>query len=306
MQDEALARARAGGPWVRVGSDLGALAAQVKLARSLGLQGNSERGAETQKPFCARVGRHGNGRVVGFGSKLDAVVRELRELKRRDPAAKSLVFSQWADALLLLREALAVNSIASLVLTGGEGAVETLRRFRESTDATASSAEANGPGPTRGGAAALGGGSVQVLLMPLKATNAGLSINEATHVFLLDTGLDRGLEIQALARVRRINSTSPTTVHRVIMQETIEEAIWELLRPGHQAPPAAASPGAPGPSGGAAAAVPARPVEVRRCDVYAMLRRLRTLFQANSRCLGPRPGWRRRILEDLASGLGAV
>jgi E3 ubiquitin-protein ligase SHPRH len=158
---------------------------------------------------------------------------------------------------------------------------------------------------------AMNDGSVQVLLMPLKATNAGLSINEATHVFLLDTGLNRGLEIQALARVRRINSTQTTTVHRLIMQGTIEEAIWNLLRPAHDAAIAASTATASsssssdssssstatadatatgereGSGGGSAtqkggegmASLAARH-QVRRSDVHRMLKKLKYLYHA--------------------------
>jgi len=284
-------------------------------------------------------------------------VRELRRLKRQDPNIKSLVFSQWSEALLLLREALTVNSVSSLVLSGGAGAVETLRRFRESSSESSSesspssssskpSSGSTSPSPSsskkrRGGkstslataaegAAAAGkalekgnnnkddgdeeemgkmnDGSVQVLLMPLKATNAGLSISEATHVFLLDTGLNRGLEIQALARVRRINSTQTTTVHRLIMQGTIEEAIWNLLRPAHDAAIAAStascssyssdstvtgegegcSGGGGGGGGGSAtqkkgdegmASLAAR-YQVRRSDVHKILKKLKYLYHA--------------------------
>ncbi len=80
--------------------------------------------------------------------------------------------------------------------------VETLKRFRESSDADAivygepTSATDLTDGAVELPEAPEGNGAVQCLLMPLKGTNAGLSINEATHVFLLDTGLHRGLEIQ--------------------------------------------------------------------------------------------------------------
>ena len=36
---------------------------------------------------------------------------------------------------------------------------------------------------------------------------------QATHVFLLDTGLAPDLEVQALARVRRLDSPGDTTVN---------------------------------------------------------------------------------------------
>ena len=56
--------------------------------------------------------------------------------------------------------------------------------------------------------------ALSVLLLPLRSQNAGLNLSEATHVFLLDVTLERALETQALARVRRLDSTRDTFVHR--------------------------------------------------------------------------------------------
>jgi len=267
----------------------------------------------------------GNGRVLGFGSKLDAIVLELRRLKREDPSVKSLVFSQWSEALLLLREALTANSVASLVLTGGTGAVETLRRFRQtsehpipsSSSSSSSSSLLNtrvskrhhlstndddSPGPQpQDYDDDDDHGAVQVLLMPLKATNAGLSINEATHVFFLDTGLNRGMEIQALARVRRLNSTRATTVHRLVMEGSIEEAIWNLLKQSRQAQQTQAQQQTRVQEGGeegentasssssssSSSSLAARP-ELKRSDVHRMLKRLKQLYQSRGNDGGER------------------
>ena len=56
--------------------------------------------------------------------------------------------------------------------------------------------------------------ALSALLLPLRSQNAGLNLSEATHVFLLDVTLERALETQALARVRRLDSTRDTFVHR--------------------------------------------------------------------------------------------
>jgi hypothetical protein len=246
-----------------------------------------------------------------------------------------LVFSQWSDALALLREALTVNAVGSLVLTGGVGAVQTLKQFRESGGATAAAAAALPASLLADGATDIDGGTtmdvdessssssssssgsgsgsdsgtsaaslvaaaaaahpIQVLLMPLRATNAGLSISEASHVILLDTGLNSQAEVQALARVRRLNSTTATTVHRFVMRGTVEEAIWQLLGK-RQRPNKGGGEG--GGSGGGASKDDddddgndgdgdgdnddgeggGSGREVRRSDLYAMLQRLRKLY----------------------------
>mmetsp|Transcript_16651 Transcript_16651/g.28376 ORF Transcript_16651/g.28376 Transcript_16651/m.28376 type:complete len:243 (-) Transcript_16651:156-884(-) len=140
-------------------------------------------------------------------------------------------------------------------------------------------------------------GAVQVLLMPLKATNAGLSINEATHVFFLDTGLNRGMEIQALARVRRLNSTRATTVHRLVMEGSIEEAIWNLLKQSRQAQQTQAQQqthvqegskeGENTASSSSSSSLAARP-ELKRSDVHRMLKRLKQLYQSRGNDGGER------------------
>lgn len=154
--------------------------------------------------WARRVGREGTNLVTGWGSKLDAIVARLRQLRSGpDPVAKALVFSQWSDALVLLQDALTANSVPSAMLAGGRKSAAALARFRSDP-------------------------SVVCLLMPLHSTNAGLNLNEATHVFLLDTGVQHEPEVQALARVKRLNSTRATHVHRFVMHGTIEEAIWNL------------------------------------------------------------------------------
>jgi hypothetical protein len=279
---------------------------------------------------------HGNGLVSGFGSKVDAVVAELRALKRQAPGTKSLVFSQWADALTLLRHALTANSISSLLLTGDSKAVDTLHKFRATTESSSTSTTTTTKKSKSKNSAKDNGisepwnGPIDVLLMPLKATNAGLSLNEATHVFLLDTTLNRGLETQALARVRRINSTQSTIVHRFVMCGTIEEAIWDLLKQSqegqqheeegdHKAGSSlAASVNSSGRSNDSNSAPissspssssTGTPHEIRRCDVHRLLTNLRDLYRTDPAAMGAekkgkdepthRPAWRARFLKDL-------
>jgi len=220
--------------------------------------------------------------IEGFGSKIDALVKSLIAIKQKDPSVKSLVFSQFPEALKLVQDALTMNSVCSLVLTTGKTGENVLNQFRGTTPmkpSYSSKTKERKPKKVKSKSKLSSqnddmisttadvkmddyeGAIIQVLLMPLKSTNAGLSINEATHVFLLDTGLNRGLEIQALARVRRINSTQSTYVHRLIMQDTIEAATWDLCRKAllhadHETSQ-----------------------NIKRSDVYSMLSNLKNLYQ---------------------------
>jgi hypothetical protein len=230
-----MSAASKGNDWssTRVVMDLDQVQMQVQLASKLGV-------SSTLPPSLD----HHNKLITGFGSKIDHVVTKLVELKRQDPNIKSLVFSQWPDALQLVQEALSMNSVSSLIMTGNKAGEVALRRFKGLPSITPEKkAKKVSKRKNKGGKNEVmsdngeeveqidecEGASIQVLLMPLKSTNAGLSISEATHVFLLDTGLNRGLEIQALARVRRLNSTKSTFVHRLITEGTIESVTWDLL-----------------------------------------------------------------------------
>ena len=67
--------------------------------------------------------------------------------------------------------------------------------------------------------------AVRVLLIPLSLGADGLSITEASHVFILEPLLNKAVEAQAVARVSRIGQIRPTFVHKYILSRTIEERI---------------------------------------------------------------------------------
>eukprot|EP00615_Pteridomonas_danica_P018757 CAMPEP_0114396888 /NCGR_PEP_ID=MMETSP0102-20121206/13869_1 /TAXON_ID=38822 ORGANISM="Pteridomonas danica, Strain PT" /NCGR_SAMPLE_ID=MMETSP0102 /ASSEMBLY_ACC=CAM_ASM_000212 /LENGTH=622 /DNA_ID=CAMNT_0001557759 /DNA_START=332 /DNA_END=2196 /DNA_ORIENTATION=- len=108
--------------------DLDNLIDEVKLARRL-----TENDVDTDKGVVddpLKPPAHENIHITGFGSKIDALTKALVTMKDENPNTKSLVFSQWADALDLVQEALTCNGICSLILTGGKSAEETLKRFK--------------------------------------------------------------------------------------------------------------------------------------------------------------------------------
>lgn len=66
---------------------------------------------------------------------------------------------------------------------------------------------------------------VRVLLIPLSLGSNGLSIIEATHVFLVEPLINEAIESQAIARVARIGQIHNTFVHKYVLKGTIEEKI---------------------------------------------------------------------------------
>ena len=117
---------------------------------------------------------------------------------------RALVFSQWTGLLDRLEPLLQGAGIAFARLDGSTpNRHEVVRTFAD---------EAGPP----------------VLLMSLKAGGVGLNLTAADHVFLLDPWWNPAAEDQAADRANRIGQTRPVLVHRLISDETVEEAILAL------------------------------------------------------------------------------
>ncbi|KXZ46935.1 hypothetical protein GPECTOR_39g429 [Gonium pectorale] len=166
--------------------------------------------------------------------KISALMRRLVWLRDNRPAEKSLVFSQWADALQIVRRGLHDNGIGCVALESGRKTREAVTSF-------------------------LNDDSCRVFLLSLRQGAAGLTLVRANHVFLLEPSLDPAIEQQAVARVHRIGQTRDVTVTRLLVDGSVEEAVMRMLREKQQlfmesahhhlgAGPSTSTPGA-GPSG---------------------------------------------------------
>lgn len=138
---------------------------------------------DARSPELAHTG------IPDYGSKVDRVCQFIQRIAAE--RKKCLVFSSWIDALELLQVALESRNVKSLVMRNASTTPQVLRIFRTNPDCTA-------------------------LLLSLRTSNAGLNISEASTVIMLDSGLDIGLETQALARVQRLDSGGESTVYRFI------------------------------------------------------------------------------------------
>jgi len=69
---------------------------------------------------------------------------------------------------------------------------------------------------------------VRIMLVSLKAGNAGLNLNMASRVIILDPFWNPFIEEQAIDRAHRIGQNRPVKVHRVLVQGTVEDRIIEL------------------------------------------------------------------------------
>jgi len=134
--------------------------------------------------------------ISTFSSKVETIVQDILNVE-----AKCLIFSQWSDALELLRDCLNSHSIENYL--GNTRSDIAISKFTSSNKKAA-------------------------LLLPLKSCNHGLNLPEAQHVFLMEPCLQPALEEQAIARVRRLDQQKSTYVHRYITRNSIESKIYEI------------------------------------------------------------------------------
>ncbi len=69
---------------------------------------------------------------------------------------------------------------------------------------------------------------VKVILVSLKAGNAGLNLNAASQVIIMDPFWNPYIEMQAVDRAHRIGQRRTVKVHRILIQDTVEDRIVQL------------------------------------------------------------------------------
>jgi len=166
-------------------------------------------------PICRQTTRHQDINYVnasvdridgikeGYSSKIYHATQCVQRIHRMDPTAKILIFSEWQDVLKIMSHALTASGVAHAYGAGGNKTLGALSKFKEQED-------------------------MVCLLLPIRSAGNGLNLPEANHVILLEPSLNRGNELQAIGRVDRIGQTRRTTVHRFVMQGTVEEQILLL------------------------------------------------------------------------------
>jgi SNF2 family DNA or RNA helicase len=133
--------------------------------------------------------------VIGsWGTKVTRLVADLQDM--RDLGEKGIVFSMYDELLHIVSQALSVNRINFVRVKSLKEIGACTARFR-STDCS-------------------------VLLLNVKNGAEGLTLVQATHVFMIEPLLNCGLDSQAINRVHRIGQTSKTYVHRYLIEGTIE------------------------------------------------------------------------------------
>ncbi len=136
-------------------------------------------------------------------SKLEAATALLESLLA--DGQRALVFSQFTSHLALVREVLDERGRDYLYLDGATPAAARARLVDEWAT-----------------------GAPGLFLISLKAGGSGLNLTGADAVIHLDPWWNPAVEDQATDRTHRIGQTRPVTVVRLIVQQTIEEAVLDL------------------------------------------------------------------------------
>jgi SNF2 family DNA or RNA helicase len=141
-------------------------------------------------------------------AKIDQMMEFLEEIiETADDGEKVLIFSQW-------------TSLLDLAEVPIEGKGWGYRRYDGSMNAKMRGDAVDDFKDARK--------NVRIMLVSLKAGNAGLNLNVANRVIILDPFWNPYVEEQAIDRAHRIGQVRPVKVHRVLIPSTVEDRIIEL------------------------------------------------------------------------------
>lgn len=138
-----------------------------------------------------------------FSEKIQTLVQHLLYIQEQEQEAKSIIFSAWADSLRIVEYALKINGLKSIRVDQNRKNPNAAQQFAQD--------------PT-----------LSVLLLHGEKENAGLNVTCASRVFLLESVVHHGFEIQAIARIDRMGQTRPTEVYCYYAEDTIEKNILDL------------------------------------------------------------------------------
>ncbi|TKA54908.1 hypothetical protein B0A49_11516 [Cryomyces minteri] len=140
-------------------------------------------------------------------AKIEKTMELMREIVAREDGPKTIIFSQWTSLLDLLEVPISKE---------GWG----YRRYDGSMSSRARNDAVEDFGDRRK--------DIKVMLVSLKAGNAGLNLTMASQVIILDPFWNPFIEEQAIDRAHRIGQQHTVEVHRILVEETVEDRIVEL------------------------------------------------------------------------------
>ncbi|KZF22107.1 hypothetical protein L228DRAFT_239121 [Xylona heveae TC161] len=139
-------------------------------------------------------------------AKIDKACELLQQISDRKDGQKTIVFSQFTSLLDLLEVPVDRNGWG---YRRYDGSMTAKHRHQAVIDFT------DNPDCT-------------IMLVSLKAGNAGLNLVAASQVIILDPFWNPYIEEQAIDRAHRIGQMRPVQVHRILVKDTVEDRIIDL------------------------------------------------------------------------------
>ncbi|ROW04464.1 hypothetical protein VMCG_05020 [Cytospora schulzeri] len=145
---------------------------------------------------------------VPRSAKVDAVIRQIVEWQNEAPEDKIIVFIQWIDLNIILGRILQEEGINFLYYAATTEMKEKDRRHAIDTFK-------QDP-------------FVKVLICSLRCGGQALNLTCANRTIMVDLWWNHSVEAQAMARVYRMGQQKETYFVRVIVEDSIDEHIFEL------------------------------------------------------------------------------
>ena len=145
-----------------------------------------------------------------YGSKVDMIVKQVLHLRGQDPYVQIVIFSQWRDLLVILASAFDKAKITYVSAKGSHVAALTSKL----SDPVEAFKDQNN--------------IKTCFLLNAQAQASGLTLINATHIFLCEPLVNTPTELQAINRIHRIGQKKVTTVWMFAIENTVEENIVAL------------------------------------------------------------------------------
>lgn len=145
-----------------------------------------------------------------YGSKVDMIVKQVLHLRSLDPDVQIVIFSQWQDLLVILAFAFDKANISYVSAKGSHVAAYKNRKIDPVE-------EFKSKNPIK-----------TCFLLNAQAQASGLTLINATHIFLCEPLVNTPTELQAISRIHRIGQKNVTTVWMFAIENSVEENIVEI------------------------------------------------------------------------------
>ena len=138
-------------------------------------------------------------------SKVEALLNILKA-SSKNPGTKTVIFSQWTSFLNIIQAQLDTHGYKYARIDG------TMRATQRDASLTALETDPE----------------CTIMLASLAVCSVGLNLVAANQVILADSWWAPAIEDQAVDRVHRLGQTRPTTVWRLVMNDSIEDQVLDI------------------------------------------------------------------------------